>query len=92
MTQNICREIQSSSTDNRALAVFLTECFAATDHYCKNAVETIHDSLPELVDLSRDQLRDVRLLIGLPRLSMFDNVPYLRRFRVNGRIYIMSFV
>ncbi|KLO18769.1 hypothetical protein SCHPADRAFT_993226 [Schizopora paradoxa] len=83
-------EIMFADGPRREFATLLVECFAAIDLYCKHAVETIHDSLPEYTDLSSKHLRTLRAVTGIPSLPLFDNVPYLRRFRVKGKIYITS--
>lgn len=44
------------------------------------------------VNLSSNILRDVQEVTGSSKLPFFDNVPYLRRFRVKGEIFITTFV
>ncbi|KLO18773.1 hypothetical protein SCHPADRAFT_993228 [Schizopora paradoxa] len=70
--------------------ILLVECFAAVDLYCKNAAETIIDQLPKYTKLSPKHLGYLREMNGFSNFPLFDNVPYLRRFRVKEKIYITS--
>ncbi len=73
-------------------AVFLLARFIGIDRYCKRSESERHD---DLVPISLTLVNKVRKLVQPHRgtiLPQFDNVPYLRRFRVNGRIYITSCV
>ncbi|KLO06070.1 hypothetical protein SCHPADRAFT_946399 [Schizopora paradoxa] len=82
-------ELQSNIPDGQALAAFLVESFAAIDLYCQNAVETFN-GLAGYVDISPIRLKTIRERIEVPSIPLFDNVPYLRRFTMNGHVYLAS--
>ena len=75
-----------------AFKLFLVARIAGINRYCKSALRNVKSGP---VILSSKLVSDVRELVGFPKgakIPLFGNVPYIRRFRVNGRVLITSFV
>ncbi len=89
--------ISAASTDE-ALAAFYIAQSVDIDRYCKKAVHKALQDETAAINLLNSRSRSlnhIRVLNGLYDLTsirMFDNVPYLRRFRINGTNIITSFV
>jgi len=73
---------------SRSRALFFLASFIGIDRYNRLGMSNDHD-----FRLSSQFVEDVRNLVGPSKyttLALFDNAPYLRRFRVNGRLFITS--
>lgn len=80
----------SESLGGRALALFLLARYAGIDRYCKRWLRHAFDS-----PFPSSLVNNVCTLVGpfkCANLFLFDNAPYLRRFRINGRLFITSSV
>ncbi|KLO07076.1 hypothetical protein SCHPADRAFT_932674 [Schizopora paradoxa] len=73
----------SNDVETRATATFLVTSLASIDQY--NWISTQIQQMGDMVDFNQ-----VRHLIGARSLPLFDNVPYLRRFRVGEDFHITS--
>jgi len=84
------RKTDSEGLPDRALSMFLAARFIGIDRYCKFAMWNIN---PGPILISSNTIRNVRVVAGSyagTNLHMFDNVPYLRRFRADGKLFITS--
>ncbi|KLO09292.1 hypothetical protein SCHPADRAFT_943742 [Schizopora paradoxa] len=79
---------------NKALAVFYVSHSVDIDRYCKQIVMENEDeqSIDVVISCSRflNRTRIRNGLYDLAFIPQFRNVPYLRRYRINGRYYITS--
>ncbi len=88
----------SISPTDEALAAFYIAQSVDIDRYCKNAVhEDLQDDTPaiEMLVAHSRSLNRIEVVNGLYELAfirLFENVPYLRRFRINGTHIVTSFV
>ncbi len=77
----------SDLPSDRELATYLLGRFSRLDRYRKLAIT--HFVSPQWIE-------DIHADVGRPkwpRLVMFDNVPYLKRFRIGGQVlFVTSFV
>ncbi len=68
------------------------------DRYCKNAIheklqyDTIAINMLNARSRSLNRIKVVDGLYDLAFIRLFENVPYLRRFRINGTYFITSLV
>ncbi len=80
----------------RSLETFFLASYIGIDQYCKLTASLWEMENLTILLLLRPRLIDnVRKLVGRTKytsLPLFDNVPYLRRFKVNGQIYITGLV
>lgn len=81
-----------------ARAAFYISQFVEIDRYCKKEVyNALRADTPTINLLNehsrfRDGTTALNGLYDLAFIPQFRNVPYLRRYRINGEIFITSFV
>ncbi len=74
----------------RARAIFFLASYIGINRYNKLAMANDHG-----LCLSSQMVNDVHNIAEPSKyaaLALFDNAPYLRRYRVNGRLFVTSFV
>ncbi|KLO08222.1 hypothetical protein SCHPADRAFT_944648 [Schizopora paradoxa] len=82
---------KSETSDNKAFAAFLTESFSANDFYCEDVLKEEGGlEFFDYFDHSPSRCAEIRKISGTLSLPLFDNVPYLRRFRLGDKVHITS--
>ncbi len=80
------------STKSRSLTLFLLAKLAGFNRYCKHLMSDLQLEIPGVL-IPVSLVHNVRELGGYRNsIPYFANFPYIRRFRVDGKVFITSFV
>ena len=63
------------------------------DRYCKHAIYQAFEDIHRLLILSAlDKRFEQCNTVACTQIPVFENVPYLRRFRADGNVYVTALV